>query len=75
MIDSTETTNPGRTTGRSRVRMLAIGALTAVALSLPALSAAAVVGHDAYRTPRHSHVTSDSQRLALSVRPASVRLT
>jgi hypothetical protein len=75
VIDSTETTDPGWATPGSRVRMLAIGALTAAALSIPALSAVAVVSHDASRAPKQPPVRIDSHRLALSVRPASIRLT
>jgi hypothetical protein len=75
VLDSTETTNPGRTSLGSKVRMLAIGAVATAALSLPAVSAVAVVSHDAARDPRRPPVKIDSQRLALSVRPASIRLT
>lgn len=55
--------------------MLAIGALATAALSIPAASALAVVSHDASRAPKQPPVKIDSHRLALSVKPASIRLT
>jgi hypothetical protein len=55
--------------------MLAIGALATAALSIPAASALAVVSHDASRSPKQPPVKIDSHRLALSVKPASIRLT
>jgi hypothetical protein len=75
VTDSTETTNPGRTSLGSRARMLAIGAVATAALSIPAVSAMAVVSHDASRGPKQPPVQIDSHRLALTVRPASLRLT
>jgi hypothetical protein len=79
-----ETTSPGRTVG-SKVRTLAIGALATAALSIPAVSAVSVVAHNAFGKPQPivkpqpiSHypvISPDSHRLALSVRPNSVRLT
>ena len=72
MIDSTETT---RTNVGLKIRTLAIGALAAAALSIPAVSTMAVVSHDASRAPKRPPVKIDSQRLALSVKPASLRLT
>ena len=84
MTDSMETTSPGRTTG-GKIRTLAIGALATAALSIPALSAVGVVAHSAsgrsepaVRSGRVSQdpvISPDSHRLALTMKPASVRLT
>ena len=86
MTESMETTSPGRTIG-SKVRTLAIGTLATAALSIPAVSALSVVSHNAFGKPepivkpqpiskfRSPVISPDSHRLALSVRPASVRLT
>lgn len=86
MTESMETTSPGRTIG-SKVRTLAIGALATAALSIPAVSALSVASQHAFGKPQpivrpqpisrfHPVVISpDSHRLALSLKPASVRLT
>jgi len=76
--ESMTCTTPGRTIGH-KVRTLAIGALATVALAVPALSAVSVVGHEAWgRSPEFRQgpgISPDSHRLALSLKPASVRLT
>ena len=54
-----------------KIRTIAIGALATATLSIPALSALSVTAHDAGKKT----VSPSSHRLALSVRPASVRLT
>jgi hypothetical protein len=86
VTESMETTSPGRTVG-SKVRTLAIGALATAALSIPAVSALTVVSHTAFGKPQPivkpqpisrfqpPVISPDSHRLALSVRPNSVRLT
>jgi hypothetical protein len=75
VIDSTETTRPVRSNVGTKVRTLAFGALATAALSIPAVSTMAVVSHDASRAPKQPPVKIDSHRLALSVKPASLRLT
>ena len=83
MSESMETTTPGSTIGR-KVRTLAIGAMVTAGLAVPAVSAVSVVSHEAGRAPvfqpargpqKPPTVSPDSHRLALSVRPESVRLT
>lgn len=85
MSESMETTTPGSTIGR-KVRTLAIGAMVTAGLAVPAVSAVSVVSHEAGRAPvfqpapqrgqqKSPTISPDSHRLALSVRPASVRLT
>ena len=77
MTDPTDTTGPGRPFA-TKIRTLAIGALTTVALSVPAVSATtAIAGHDAFgRAPQKQQpVSSDSHRLALGITRASIRLT
>jgi hypothetical protein len=75
--ESTETTCPSRPFSR-KVRTLAIGALATATLSIPAVSALGAVAHEAGRAPvRQQPVrfSPDSHRLALNVKPASLRLT
>ena len=85
MTESKETSTPGSTIGR-KVRTLAIGAMVTAGLAVPAVTAVSVVSHEAgkapviqpapFRGPVKSPVISpDSHRLALSVKPNSVRLT
>lgn len=77
MTDPIETTTSGRSPFATKVRTLAFGALATAALSLPALSAG-VVSHEAGRAPvrpQPVHISPDSHRLALSVKPDSLRLT
>jgi hypothetical protein len=75
--ESTETTCPSRPFSH-KVRTLAIGALATAALAVPAVSAVGVVAHEAGRAPVRQQpirFSPDSHRLALSVKPASLRLT
>ncbi len=74
MTDSNDTSR-GRL-GR-KVRTLAIGALATAALALPAVSAVSVVGHDAFGhgSVHSTRISTDSHRLAVTLKPASVRLT
>jgi hypothetical protein len=79
VTESMETTTPNRTIGR-KVRNLAIGALAAAALSVPAVTAVSVV-HQAiqpsfgHSQPSRGGISPDSHRLALSIQPNSLRLT
>jgi hypothetical protein len=84
-MESMETTCPGRAPFGKKVKTLAIGVLATAALSIPAVSAVSVVGHAADRfapvrfnpwgsNPGHG-VSPDSQRIALGVKPDSLRLT
>jgi hypothetical protein len=75
--ESTETTCPSRPFSR-KVRTLAIGALATIAVSLPAVSALGMVTHEAGRAPVRQQpvrISPDSHRLALTAKPASLRLT
>jgi hypothetical protein len=54
-----------------KIRIVVISSLATTALSIPALSALSVTAHDAGKRV----VTPSSHRLALTLRPASVRLT
>jgi hypothetical protein len=69
-MESTETVISNRIA--RKLRTLAIGALATTALSIPALSAVTLSGHDAGRWVR---VSPDSHRLASAPKPASLRLT
>jgi len=70
-MESIETTGPRRPS--TRIRKLALGALSAAALAIPAVSAFSVTGHDAWG---RSHARPDSHRLAgETLRPLSLRLT
>jgi hypothetical protein len=81
-----ETTSPGRTIG-GKVRTLAIGALATAALSIPAVSALSAVSPHAFGKPapivkqqpisrfQPPVISPDSHRLAISLKPNSVRLT
>jgi hypothetical protein len=57
---------------KAKIRSMAIGALTAAALSAPAVTAVSIAAHDAGRAPV---VKPSSHRLALNITPNSVRLT
>jgi hypothetical protein len=83
--ESMETTTPGSTIGR-KVRTLAIGAMVTAGLAVPAVSAVSVVSHEAGKAPvfqpapqrgpqKPPTISPDSHRLALSIKPNSVRLT
>lgn len=75
MNESTETTCPSHPFGL-KIRTLAVGALATAALAVPVVSAVGVVAHDAYRAPsRPQPVLPASHRLALTEKPASLRLT
>lgn len=85
MNESMETTTPRSTIGR-KVRTLAIGAMVTAGLAVPAVTAVSVVSHEAGKAPvfqpapirgpvKSPVVSPDSHRLALSVKPNSVRLT
>jgi hypothetical protein len=54
-----------------KIRTVAISSLATAALSIPAVSAVSVTAHDAGKRV----VTPSSHRLALTLKPASVRLT
>ncbi len=71
MTESIETASPGPNAFATKIRTLAFGALATAALSIPAVSAVAVSGHDAGKTI----VKPSSHRLAVTFKPASVRLT
>jgi hypothetical protein len=74
-MESLETATGTRTPFGAKVRTLVIGVLATTALSIPAVTAMGVAGHDAFARHDHGGVSSDSQRLALTVSPASVRRT
>lgn len=73
-MESMESATPSRSPIGRKVRTLALGVLATTALALPAVSAVSVVGHDAARF-KPVRLLPDSHRLALSAKPASVRLT
>ena len=83
-MESMETSCPSRAPFGKKVKTLAIGVLATAALSIPAVSAVSVVGHTAAGfpdrftpvryNPGHG-VSPDSHRIALGVRPDSLRLT
>jgi hypothetical protein len=74
MSDSITTTSPARPF-TTKIRMAAVGALTAAALSLPAISTT-VAAHDASRGPsKPVPVSPSSHRLAITLKPNSLRLT
>jgi len=66
---------------KKKIRSVAIGALTAAALSAPAVTAVSISVHDAGRAPdvkapvKAPVVGPSSHRLALNVTPNSLRLT
>jgi hypothetical protein len=84
--EALETTTPGSTIGR-KVRSLAIGAMVTAGLAVPAVTAVSVVSHEAGRAPVYQPapfrggpvkspvISPDSHRLALTLKPNSVRLT
>ena len=73
MHESIGTTDSPRPGVGKKARTLAIGALATVALSLPAVSAVSIAGHDA---GRGRIVMPFSHRLATGdLKPASLRLT
>jgi hypothetical protein len=75
--ESTETTCPSRPFSH-KVRRLAVGALATASLAIPAVSALGVVSHQAGRDQMRQQpvkISPDSHRLALTVRPDSLRLT
>jgi hypothetical protein len=77
VTESMETTSPSHPFSR-KVRTLAVGALATAALAVPAVSALGVVSHEAGRAPARVQpirISPDSHRLALTERPASLRLT
>jgi hypothetical protein len=74
-MESMETATRNRTGFGPKVRTLAIGVLATTALSIPVVSAVGVTAHAAFGRHDHGGVTPDSQRLALTLKPASVRLT
>jgi hypothetical protein len=70
-----ESTSPDRPL-KAKIRTAALGVLATAALSLPAVSTLAVTTHDAGRAPaKFGTVSPDSHRIAISLKPASVRLT
>lgn len=72
---STETTCPSRPFSM-KIRTLAVGALATAALAIPVVSALGVVAHEAGRAPaKPVPVSPASHRLALTVKPDSLRLT
>ncbi|MGH9018605.1 MAG: hypothetical protein ACRDY1_12720 [Acidimicrobiales bacterium] len=72
MHESMETTSPDRPR-IGKLRALAIGVLATATLAIPAGMSLGVVGHDA--SSRLGRVSPHSHRIALTVRPASMRLT
>jgi hypothetical protein len=73
-MDSMETAAQNRAPFGRKVRTLVVGALAVTALSIPAVSAVGAV-HSACDRFRPVHASPDSQRLALSIKPDSLRLT
>jgi len=74
-MESMESAPPNRIHAGKKIKTLVIGVLTASALSIPAVSAIGVAGHDAARF-NPIRFSPDSHRLATGTfKPASVRLT
>ncbi|HXQ44917.1 MAG TPA: hypothetical protein VN816_09790 [Acidimicrobiales bacterium] len=72
MTESMASTGSIRTGFSRKIRTLAIGALATATLSIPAVSAVSIAGHDAGRAPV---IKPASHRLALGFAPLSLRLT
>ncbi len=78
MPQSTEATDSTRTRFSRKACVLALGAMAAVALAVPAAPMVAAAGHDGggggggWKSPV---IRPTSHRLAMSFSPASVRLT
>lgn len=77
MTNPTETTSAARSPFAKKIKTLAIGTLTAAALSIPTVTALSVGIHDAGKAQvgHGGGVSPDSHRLALNVQPNSLRLT
>jgi hypothetical protein len=74
-MDSMETAAQNRAPFGRKVRTLVVGALAVTALSIPAVTAVGTA-HSAFPRFRPVHGASpDSQRLALTIKPNSLRLT
>jgi len=75
-MESMETASRSHATFGTKVRTFVIGALAMTALSLPAVSAVGIVAHDAAKAkPAPVKASPASHRLALTIKPASLRLT
>jgi hypothetical protein len=74
-MESMETATQSRAPFGKKVRTLAIGVLATTALSIPAVSAVSVVAHSAMDRRAPVRILPDSHRLALTAKPASLRLT
>jgi hypothetical protein len=75
-MESMETASQSHASVGTKIRTLVIGALTMTALSIPAVTAVGVSAHDAARfRPEPIRISPDSHRLAITLKPASLRLT